>query len=139
MQRIKQRERRKTQSNYTSSFHKPEVVLSPLHFQREFTKNVISNYNCSMLQLARDFKLLKHNCKRFHMLLNIVKRFSLLKHNCKRLLLLKYTSKMLLIKQNYKEVCLCLNTWYTISDVHNTNQTQTLKTLKTLEFLKYEL
>ena len=39
MQRIKsERERRKTQSNYTGSFHKPEVVLSPLHFQGEFTK-----------------------------------------------------------------------------------------------------
>ena len=30
MQRIKtERERRKTQSNYTGSFHKPEVVMSP--------------------------------------------------------------------------------------------------------------
>jgi len=47
MQRIKQRERererereerRERQSNYTGSFHKPEVVLSPLHFQGEFTK-----------------------------------------------------------------------------------------------------
>jgi len=62
MQRIKQRERerererRKTQSNYIGSFHKPEVVMSLLHFQGEFTKNVISDYNCSMLQLARDFK-----------------------------------------------------------------------------------
>ena len=47
MQRIKQRERErererdwergKTQSNYTGSFHKP-VVLSPLHFQGEFTR-----------------------------------------------------------------------------------------------------
>ena len=92
----KQRERRKTQSNYTGFFHKPEVVLSPLHFQGEFSNNVISNYNCSMLQLARDFKLLKHNCKRFPMLLNIVKRLSMLKHNCKRLLLLKHTSKRLL-------------------------------------------
>ena len=34
----KNRERKKTQSNYTSSFHKPEVVMSPLHFQGEFTK-----------------------------------------------------------------------------------------------------
>ena len=34
----KKRERRETQSNYTGSFHKLEVVLSPLHFQREFTK-----------------------------------------------------------------------------------------------------
>jgi len=32
------RERRETQNNYTGSFHKPEVVLSPLHFQGEFTK-----------------------------------------------------------------------------------------------------
>jgi len=50
----------------------------------------------------------------------------MLKHNCKRLL----------IKQNYKEKCLKLNTLYTISSVHNTNQIQTLKTL---EFLRYEL
>jgi len=34
----RERERRKTQSNYTGSFHKPEVVMSPLHFQGEFTK-----------------------------------------------------------------------------------------------------
>ena len=36
----KQREKRrsKTQEIYTGSFHKPEVVLSPLHFQGEFTK-----------------------------------------------------------------------------------------------------
>jgi len=139
MQRIKERQRerrRKTQRNYTGSFHKPEVVLSPLHYQGESTKNVISDYNCSMLQLARDFKLLKHNCKRFPMLLSTVKRLPMLKHNCKRILLLKHTSKRLLIKQNYKKDCLSLNTWYTISGVHNTNQIQNLKTL---EFLKYEL
>ena len=46
----------KTQSNYTGSFYKPEVVMSPLHFQGEFTKNVISDYKCSLLKLARDFK-----------------------------------------------------------------------------------
>jgi len=34
----RERERRKTQNNYTGSFHKPEVVMSPLHFQGEFTK-----------------------------------------------------------------------------------------------------
>jgi len=76
------------------------------------------HYECNIwlqllkLQLARDFKLLKHNRKRFPML----------KHNRKRLLLLKHTSKRLLIKQNYKDVCLSLNTWYTISGVHDTNQ-----------------
>jgi len=37
-ERERERERRKTQSNYTGSFHKPEVVLSPLHFQGELTK-----------------------------------------------------------------------------------------------------
>jgi len=41
---------------------------------------------------------------------------SMLKQNCKRIL----------IKQNYKVKCLKLNTWYTISGVHNTNQIQTL-------------
>ena len=51
---------------------------------------------------------------------------SMLKHDCKRLI----------FKQNYKEKCLRLNTWYTISGVHNTNQIQTLKTL---EFLRYEI
>ena len=39
MQRIEtEREGRKTQSNYIGSFHKQEVVMSPLHFQGEFTK-----------------------------------------------------------------------------------------------------
>ena len=40
MQRNRNRDkgRRKTQAIYTGSFHKPEVVLCPLHFQREFTK-----------------------------------------------------------------------------------------------------
>jgi len=40
--------------------------------------------------------------------------------------MLKHKYKRLLIKQNYKEKCLTLNTWYTISGVHNTNQIQTL-------------
>jgi len=82
MQQIKQREgeRRKTQSNYTDSFHKPEVVMSPLHFQGEFTKNLISDYHCSLLKLTRDFKLLKHNCKRFPMFKNSIKRLPMLKN-----------------------------------------------------------
>jgi len=42
---------------------------------------------------------------------------SMLKHNCKRLL----------IKHNYKEKCLKLNTLYTISGAHNTNKIHTLK------------
>ena len=39
------REKRKTQNNYTGSFHNPKVVLSPLHFQGEFSKS-ISDYKC---------------------------------------------------------------------------------------------
>ena len=48
-ERERERERRKTQSNYTGFFHKPEVVMSPLHFQGEFTRNVISDYNCTSM------------------------------------------------------------------------------------------
>jgi len=33
-----EREKRKTQTNYTSFFHNPKVVMSPVHFQEEFTK-----------------------------------------------------------------------------------------------------
>jgi ABC-type dipeptide/oligopeptide/nickel transport system ATPase subunit len=29
------------------------------------TLKSISGYNCSLFEIARDFKLLKHNCKRF--------------------------------------------------------------------------
>jgi len=79
-----------------------------------------------MLQLARDFKLLKHTSKRFPKLKHTSKRLLMLKHNSKRLLMLKHTSKRLTIKQIYTENCLSLNTWYTISGVHNTNQLQTL-------------
>jgi len=31
--RRRRRRRRRTQGNYTGSFQKPEVVMSPLHFQ----------------------------------------------------------------------------------------------------------
>jgi len=62
MQRIKtqrERKRRKTQSNYTGSFHKPEVVLSPLHFQGEFTKKcniwlqLLTATTCKRLQITQ--------------------------------------------------------------------------------------
>jgi len=39
----------------------------------------------------------------------------MLKHKRKRLHMLKHKSKRLLNKHNYKEICLRLNTWYTIS------------------------
>ena len=64
------------------------------------TQSNYTDYKFSLLKLARDFKLLKHNCKRFLMLKNKIKRLPMLKHNCKRLL----------FKQNYNEKCLRLNT-----------------------------
>jgi len=71
MQRIKaerEREKKDTKQLYMF-FPQTGSSLVPLALPR-FTKNVISDYNCSLLQLARYFKLLKHNCKRFLMLLN---------------------------------------------------------------------
>ena len=65
--RERERERRETQSNYTGSFHKPEVVLSPLHFQGDFTNNVISNYKYSSTQ-ARDFQCSSTQPRDFPML-----------------------------------------------------------------------
>ena len=123
----REREREKKDTKQLYKFL-PQTRSSPvpLALPRRVHKNQINDYNCSLLKLARDFKLLKHNCKRFPMLKNKIKRLHMLKHNCKRLL----------FKQNYKEICLRLNTWYTISGVHNTNQIQTRKTL---EFLRYEL
>ena len=45
-------EKRNTQSDYIGSFHNPKVVMSPLHFQGEFTKINIW------------LQLLKHKSKR---------------------------------------------------------------------------
>ena len=138
MQRIKQRERekerRKTQSNYTGSFHKPEVVLSPLHFQGEFTKNVISYYNCSLLKLARDFKLLKHNCMRFPMLKNKIKRLPMLKHNWKRLLCLSTTSRDFYSNRITKKIV-----WGWTLDIQSVVFTIQIRYIlfKSLEFLRY--
>jgi len=36
VQRISKNRERMNTSNYIGSFHKPEVILSPLHFQGEF-------------------------------------------------------------------------------------------------------
>jgi len=71
--------------------------MSPLHFQGEFTKNVISDYKCSLLNLARDFQA------------QLQKTSNAQEHN-QETSMLKHTSKRLLIKQNYKEKCLTLNT-----------------------------
>ena len=67
--------RRKNTINYTGSFHKPEVVLSSLHFQGEFHKHVISNY-----------KLLNHTRKRLIFAQGQLQETSMLNHNWKRLL-----------------------------------------------------
>jgi len=91
MQRIRTERKREERHKaiYTGSFHKPEVVLSPLHFQVEFTK-------CNIW-----LQVLKHNYKSLPMLKNTIKR----------LLMLKHTSKRLSIKQNYKKNVWHLNTW----------------------------
>jgi len=84
MQRIKTERRREERHKaiYIGSFHKSEVVLSPLHFQGEFTK-------CNIW-----LQMLKHNCKRLLMLKNTIKRLLMLKHRSKRLLSNKITKKM---------------------------------------------
>jgi len=82
MQRIKterEREReREREKKDTKQLYKflPQTGSShvPLALPRRVHSNVISDYKCSLLKLARDFKLLKHNCKRFLMLLNTIKR-----------------------------------------------------------------
>ena len=74
--------RRKNTGNYTGSFHKPEIVLSPLHFQGEFHKNVISNY-----------KLLNHTRKRLIFAQGQLQETSMLNHNWKRLLCSRTTPR----------------------------------------------
>jgi len=67
--------------------------------------------------------------KRLQLLKHKSKRFPMLKHRRRRLPMLKHKSKRLLIKQNYTEKCLRLNTWYTISGVHKYKSDKTRKTL----------
>jgi len=54
-------------------------------------------------------------------LISTQQTFNAQEHN-QETFILNHTSKRLLIKQNYKEKCLTLNTWYTIRGAHNTNQ-----------------
>ena len=65
---------RERQSNYTDSFHKLEVVLSPLHFQVEFTKKCNIWLQMLTAKTSKRLQMLKHNCKRLLMLLNTIKR-----------------------------------------------------------------
>ena len=76
MQRIKteiEREKKDTKQLYRFL---PQTGSSPvpLALPRRVYWNVISNYNCSILQLVWDFKLLKHTSKRFPMLKHTSKR-----------------------------------------------------------------
>ena len=80
--RSKRKREERHKAIYLGSFHKPEVVMSPLHFQGEFTK-------CNIW-----LQMLKHNCKRLLMLKNTIKRLLMLKHTSKRLLSNKITKKM---------------------------------------------
>ena len=54
-ERERERERIKIESNYTGSYHNPEVVLPPCTSKESSLKS-ISDYNCSSTE-ARDFKL----------------------------------------------------------------------------------
>jgi len=124
-EREREREREKTQSNYTGSFHKPEVVCPPCTSNESSLK---SNIWLQMLttKTSKRLQTTQGQLQEISYAPEHNQETSFLKHNCKRLL----------FKQNYKEKCLRFNTWHTISGVHNTNQIQTLKTL---EFLRYEL
>ena len=83
VQRIKEKNRgRKNTSNYTGSFHKPEVVLFPLHFQWEFHQNVMSNY-----------KLLNHTRNRLLNTQGQLQETSMLNHTWKRLLCSRTTPR----------------------------------------------
>ena len=59
MQRIKTERKREERHKaiYTGSFHKSEVVLSPLHFQREFTKFITN----AQAQLQETSNAQEHN------------------------------------------------------------------------------
>jgi len=71
----------------------------PLALPRKVHYNVISDYKCSLLKLARDFNA-QAQLQEISYAPEHNHEPSLLKHNCKRLL----------IKKNYKEKCLTLNT-----------------------------
>jgi len=90
-----------------------KVVLSPLHFQGEFTK-------CNIW-----LQMLKHTSKRLQMLKHKQEISNAQAHK-------QETSN----QTKLQEKCLRLNTWYTISGVHNVIQIQTLKTF---EFQGHEL
>jgi len=126
MQRIKQRERereREREKN-TKKLYKflPQTRSShvPLALPRRVHYNVISDYKCSLLKLARDFKCSSTTARDFLSFWTQSRDFYAQAQ-------LQETSKF---KQNYKEKCLKLNTWYTISGAHNTNQIQTLNTFR---------
>jgi hypothetical protein len=114
----RERKGRKTQSNYTDSFHKQEVVMSPLHFQGEFTKNVISDYNCSLLKLARDFKLTQAQLQEISYAQEQNQETS-----CAQVQLQEKSIQTELQRNLFEVEHLIHN-----CGVHNTNQIQTLKT-----------
>jgi len=124
-EREREREGRKTQSNYTGSFHKLEVVLSPLHVQGEFA-NVISNYKCSRLNLARDFKCSSTTATDFLCSWTQSRDFYAQAHK-------QETSKSNIITKK--------NGWHWTLDIQSEVLTIQIRyrLFKTLEFLRYEL
>jgi len=82
--------------------------MSPLHFQGEFTKNVIYDYKCSSTT-ARDFQCSRTQSRDFYAQAHKQETSNGQEHNQETSMLM-HTSKRLLIKHNYKEKCLTLNT-----------------------------
>jgi len=97
--------------------------MSSLHFQGEITKINIW------------LQLLKHKSKRLQTTQAQKQEVSYAQAHTQETSYAQAQKQETSKKHNYTENCLRLNTWYTINDVHNTNQ---INTLKTLEFLRYE-
>ena len=99
-ERERERERKKKDTNELYRFL-PQTGSShvPLALPRRVHYNVISDYKCSSLNLARDFK-----CS------SKLQETSYAPEHNQETSMLKHKSKRLLIKQNYKEKCLTLNT-----------------------------
>ena len=93
-----------TQSNYPGYFQHPEIVQSLLHFQGDFTI-IQSDYKCLSTQ-ARDFKYPTTQSRYFLCSSTNERDFK--------------TNKLHINKFG-------LNTWYTISGIHNTKQNKILR------------
>ena len=111
LQRIKiEREGRKTQSNYTGSFQKPEVVLSPLHFQGEFTKKCNIKLQLLNVTASKRLQITQTRLQEISYAPEHSQETSNAQAQLQETSIAQAHKQGLLIKQNYKEICLSLNT-----------------------------